>query len=121
MIRSIVACIVFAAITMIGLAPIGFAQAQGYLFNQYGGPGSYNSWDNFALAQGDFNQDGRLDFAVADRRVEWPTLRTSRVGDSLLTGPHDENFEDADLFPARRQIVGKLSGRLLDPLRVGHG
>ena len=74
MIRSKVACIVFAAITMIGLAPIGFAQAQGYLFNQYGGPGSYNSWDNFALAQGDFNQDGRLDFAVAELSSNYPAV-----------------------------------------------
>jgi hypothetical protein len=74
MIRSKVACIVFAAITMIGLAPIGFAQSQGYLFNQYGGPGSYNSWDNFALAQGDFNQDGRLDFAVAQVSSGYPSV-----------------------------------------------
>jgi hypothetical protein len=43
------------------------AAAQGYLFNQYGAPPTNALTDNtLAFAQGDFNQDGRLDFAVAE-------------------------------------------------------
>jgi hypothetical protein len=37
----------------------------------------------------------------------WPVLRTRRVGDWLLTGPHIKNFGVLDLFPSKQQIVAE--------------